>query len=136
MKIKTYQRIRIFIMLLFTAVFAAAVAYSVKQLDLYNKSEVTTGKVIALGTNWTGGTWTCTVQYEYKGTTYEAEIWYHVTIDVNDTLYVHVNPDNPEVPYTTFWWVVIIIAAALLEILNLTVCIIKVRSVRGGTPFR
>lgn len=137
MKIKTYQRIRITVMLILSALFIGAIVYSVKQIRYYlNEADVTTGKVIELGTNWTGGTWTCKVDYDYKGQNYQADIWYHITVDVGDTIYVHINPDTPEQPLSTFWWKIIIIAASVLELLNIIVCVIKVKSVNGGTPFR
>ena len=132
MKIKTYILILTIKFLIITAFLGSAAYYAVLNITLYNKAPVTKGQVIALGTDWTGGSWTCTVKYNWKNVEYVADVWYHLSIDVNDDFMVHIDESEPDKPYTTMWWLVVIIVSSLFFLLNLVVYIIKVRNARYG----
>ena len=132
MKIKTYVKLQLLKLIMLNLIMGLAIALAVYNIDLYNKAPVTKGVVEKLGTNWTGGTWTCTVGYTWKEVEYHSEVWYHLSIDVNDDFMVHIDEDNPGKPYTTMWWMFTIIAAGFFFILNIVVSVIKIHNVKRG----
>lgn len=123
-------------MLLFTLVFGGIIAYSGYNIYLYYEAPVVSGTIEKLGTTWTGGTWTCTVAYKWQDTDYKAEIWYNVENDVGDVINVHINENDPETPYSTFKSKLYIIVCAFLELLNVVVCVKKIKNVNRGIILR
>lgn len=142
MKIKTYKKIVFFVTAFLNIIWIATIIWSVHMLKLYDEAPCVNGIVTELGETWTGGTWTYTVEYDWRkaGSTdepkhYKAKMFYHLDIDEGDDMVVHINEKRPGHPYNTSPWKQLIVIGGFCIILNLVILAIKFKNANRGVRF-
>ncbi len=141
MKIKTYKKIVFFVTLTLNLIWIATIVWSVHMLKLYDEAPPANGVVTELGETWAGGTWTYTVEYDWKGENdpepkhYKAKMFYHLNIDKDDAMVVHINVDRPGHPYNTSPWKQLIVIGGFCIVLNLVILALKFKNANRGVRF-